>query len=118
MSKWTGIPVQKLNQSDKAKVLHLADEMKKQVIGQDRAVDTVCDAIMRSRANLSRRQQPLGSFLFLGASGCGKTFLAKTLARELFDSEQALIRIDMSEYTEEHTISRLIGAPPGYVGYD
>ncbi|CAL6047964.1 ClpB_protein [Hexamita inflata] len=118
VSKWTGIPVAKLTQSDRQKIVNLSKTIQERVIGQKEAVDTVCNAIMRSKANLQRRQQPLGSFLFLGSSGSGKTHLAKQIACELFDTEQALIRIDMSEYTEQHSVSRLIGAPPGYVGYD
>ncbi|KAH0576290.1 ClpB protein [Spironucleus salmonicida] len=118
VSKWTGIPAAKLTESDKQKIMNLAQTLDSQVIGQSCAVQVVSDAILRSRANLKRKSQPIGSFLFLGTSGCGKTHLAKSLAKQLFDSEEALIRIDMSEYTEAHSISRLIGAPPGYVGYD
>jgi len=118
VSRWTGIPVSKLNQSDKDKLLNLSTCLHKRVVGQDEAVDAVAEAILRSRAGLSNENQPTGSFLFLGPTGVGKTELAKTLANELFDDERQIIRIDMSEYMEKHSVSRLIGAPPGYVGYD
>jgi ATP-dependent Clp protease ATP-binding subunit ClpB len=118
VSRWTGIPVSKLTQSEKQKILHLQDNLHKRVVGQDEAVDSVADAILRSRAGLSREHQPLGSFLFLGPTGVGKTELAKALAFELFDDEHHMIRIDMSEYMEQHSVARLIGAPPGYVGHD
>ena len=118
VSRWTGIPVSKLNQTEKEKILILAETLHKRVIGQDEAVTAVADAILRSRAGLSNENRPTGSFLFLGPTGVGKTELAKALASELFDDEKHLIRIDMSEYMEKHSVSRLIGAPPGYVGYD
>lgn len=118
VSRWTGIPVSKLSKSDRARLLALADELGRSVIGQARAVKAVAEAVLRSRAGLGRVRQPIGSFLFLGATGCGKTELAKALARELFDDEKNMVRIDMSEYMEKHSVSRLIGAPPGYVGYE
>lgn len=118
VAKWTGIPVSKLMEGQREKILHLGDVLHKRVIGQDEAVDAVSDAILRSRSGLSDPNRPIGSFLFLGPTGVGKTELAKTLAEALFDSETSIIRIDMSEYQEKHTVSRLIGAPPGYIGYD
>jgi len=118
VSRWTGIPVSKLNQTERDKVLHLAERLHQRVIGQDEAIEAVAQAILRSRAGLSRPQQPTGSFLFLGNTGSGKTETAKALAFELFDDESNMVRIDMSEYMEQHAVSRLIGAPPGYVGYD
>merc|ERR1711963_159786 len=118
VSRWTGIPVAKLNQTDRDKLLKLDEALHKRVVGQDEAVEAVAQAILRSRAGLSNQQQPTGSFLFLGPTGVGKTELAKALAQELFDDERQMIRIDMSEYMEKHSVSRLIGAPPGYVGYD
>jgi ATP-dependent Clp protease ATP-binding subunit ClpB len=118
ISKWTGIPVSKLNASEKERLLHLESILHKRVIGQDDAVVAVSDAVLRARAGLKDPNKPIGSFLFLGPTGVGKTELAKALAEALFDSEQNLIRIDMSEYMEKHAVSRLIGAPPGYVGYD
>ena len=118
VSKWTGIPVSKLNESEKNKVLHLDEQMKKRVIGQDEAVTKISEAIIRSRAGIKDPGKPIGSFLFLGPTGVGKTELAKTLAENLFDDEDALIRIDMSEYMEEFSVTRLIGSPPGYVGYE
>ena len=118
ISKWTGIPVAKLNETERNKTLHLADELHKRVIGQDNAVELVSDAIIRSKAGIKDPTKPIGSFLFLGPTGVGKTELAKTLAEALFDNENNIIRIDMSEYMEKHSVSRLIGAPPGYVGYD
>lgn len=118
VARWTGIPVSKLSQGEKEKLLGLSDALHKRVIGQDEAVNAVSEAVLRSRAGLSRRHQPTGSFLFLGPTGVGKTELAKALAYELFDDEQHIIRIDMSEYMEQHSVARLIGAPPGYVGYD
>ncbi|MBN2878909.1 MAG: ATP-dependent chaperone ClpB [Clostridia bacterium] len=118
VSKWTGIPVSKLNESEKEKVLHLPDILHNRVIGQDEAVEAVSDAVIRGRAGLKDQRKPMGSFLFLGPTGVGKTELAKTLAEALFDSEENLIRIDMSEYMERHAVARLIGAPPGYVGYE
>jgi ATP-dependent Clp protease ATP-binding subunit ClpB len=118
IAKWTGIPVTKLVQSEMEKLLKLEDQLHQRVVGQHQAVTAVADAIQRSRAGLSDPNQPIASFLFLGPTGVGKTELSKALAAELFDSEDALIRIDMSEYMEKHTVSRLIGAPPGYVGYE
>ncbi len=118
VAKWTGIPVTKMLQSDREKLLKLEDELHKRVVGQDEAIIAVSDAIRRSRAGLQDAKKPLGSFLFLGTTGVGKTELAKTLAQYLFDDENAMTRIDMSEYQERHSVSRLIGAPPGYVGYD
>jgi len=118
VAKWTGIPVQKMLQSDREKLLYLEDELHKRVVGQNEAIEAVSDSIRRSRAGLQDVNKPLGSFLFLGTTGVGKTELAKALAEYLFDDESALTRIDMSEYQERHSVSRLIGAPPGYVGYD
>jgi ATP-dependent Clp protease ATP-binding subunit ClpB len=118
ISKWTGIPVSKLVESEMQKLLHLEEELHKRVIGQDEAVTAVADAIQRSRAGLADPNRPTASFIFLGPTGVGKTELAKALAAYLFDTEEAMVRIDMSEYMEKHTVSRLIGAPPGYVGYD
>ena len=118
VAKWTGIPVQKMLQSDRVKLLKLEEELHKKVIGQDEAIEAVSDAVRRSRAGLQDSKRPIGSFLFLGTTGVGKTELAKALADYLFDDESAMTRIDMSEYQERHAVSRLIGAPPGYVGYD
>ena len=118
IAKWTGIPVAKLVQSEMEKLLHLEDELHTRVIGQSQAVTAVADAIQRSRAGLSDPNRPIASFLFLGPTGVGKTELSKALASQLFDSEEAMVRIDMSEYMEKHAVSRLIGAPPGYVGYE
>ncbi|MGE5658728.1 MAG: ATP-dependent chaperone ClpB [Actinomycetota bacterium] len=118
ISKWTGIPISKLVESEMQKLLNLEDELHKRVIGQDEAVTAVADAIQRSRAGLADPNRPVASFIFLGPTGVGKTELAKALAAYLFDSEDAMVRIDMSEYMEKHAVSRLIGAPPGYVGYD
>ncbi len=118
VSKWTGIPVTKMVESEKEKLLHLEDELHERVIGQDEAVSAVSDAILKSRAGLADPNRPTASFIFLGPTGVGKTELAKALASNLFDSENALVRIDMSEYMEKHTVSRLVGAPPGYVGYE
>jgi ATP-dependent Clp protease ATP-binding subunit ClpB len=118
ISKWTGIPISKLVESEKEKLLHLEDELHQRVIGQNEAVTAVADAIQRSRAGLADPNRPIASFIFLGPTGVGKTELAKTLAAYLFDTEDALVRIDMSEYMEKHAVSRLIGAPPGYVGYE
>ncbi len=118
VSKWTGIPVSKMLESERDKLLHLEDELKKRVVGQDQAITAVANAIRRARAGLSDPNRPLGSFIFLGPTGVGKTELAKALAEFLFDTEKALIRIDMSEYMEKFSVSRLIGAPPGYVGYE
>ena len=118
VSRWTGIPVTKLCEGEKAKLLHLDERLHARVIGQDEAVEAVSEAILRNRSGLSRENAPIGSFLFLGPTGVGKTELARALSTELFDSEAALVRIDMSEYMEKHSVSRLIGAPPGYVGYE
>jgi ATP-dependent Clp protease ATP-binding subunit ClpB len=118
VAKWTGIPVSKLMASDREKLLHLADELHRRVIGQDEAVEAVADAIQRSRAGLSDPNRPIASFMFLGPTGVGKTELAKALAEYMFNTEAAMVRLDMSEYMEKHTVSRLIGAPPGYVGYE
>ena len=118
ISRWTGIPVAKLNESERSKTLHLADELHKRVIGQDEGVELVTEAIIRSKAGIKDPSKPIGSFLFLGPTGVGKTELAKALAESLFDDENNMVRIDMSEYMEKYSVSRLIGAPPGYVGYE
>lgn len=118
VSRWTGIPVSKMVQSERVKLLHLEEELHKRVIGQDEAIQAVSDAVRRSRAGLQDPRRPIGSFIFLGTTGVGKTELAKALADYLFDDESLMTRIDMSEYQEKHSVSRLIGAPPGYVGYD
>jgi ATP-dependent Clp protease ATP-binding subunit ClpB len=118
VSRWTGIPVSKLSQTERERLLKLSEHLHEKVVGQEEAVDSVAEAVLRSRAGLSRANQPIGSFLFLGPTGVGKTELAKTLALELFDSAKSMIRIDMSEYTESHSVARLIGAPPGYVGFE
>ena len=118
VAKWTGIPVTKMLQSEREKLLKLEDELHKRVVGQDEAIEAVSDAVRRSRAGLQNPQKPIGTFLFLGTTGVGKTELAKALAEYLFDDENAMTRIDMSEYQERHAVSRLVGAPPGYVGYD
>ena len=118
VAKWTGIPVTKMLQSEREKLLHLEEVLHKRVVGQEEAIEAVSDAIRRSRAGLQDMKRPIGSFLFLGTTGVGKTELAKTLATYLFDDENAMTRIDMSEYQESHSVSRLVGAPPGYIGYD
>merc|ERR1711916_351471 len=118
IAKWTGIPVARLVQSEMEKLLQLEDDLHQRVIGQNKAVTAVAEAIQRSRAGLSDPNRPIASFLFLGPTGVGKTELSKALANRLFDSDDAMVRIDMSEYMEKHTVSRLIGAPPGYVGYE
>ncbi len=118
VSRWTGIPVQSMLQSEREKLLNLEDELHKRVVGQDEAISAISDAIRRSRAGLSDPKKPIGSFIFLGTTGVGKTELAKALASYLFNKDDAMVRIDMSEYQEKHTVSRLIGAPPGYVSYD
>lgn len=118
VGKWTGIPVQKMLESEKEKLLRMEDELHMRVVGQDQAIEAVADAVRRSRAGLSNEKRPIGSFLFMGTTGVGKTELAKALAEFLFNDENMITRIDMSEYQERHTVSRLIGAPPGYVGYD
>jgi ATP-dependent Clp protease ATP-binding subunit ClpB len=118
VAKWTGIPVMKMLQGEKEKLLHLEEELHKRVVGQEEAIEAVSDAVRRSRAGLQDMKKPIGTFLFLGSTGVGKTELAKALAEYLFDDENAMTRIDMSEYQERHSVSRLVGAPPGYVGYD
>lgn len=118
VSKWTGIPVNRMLQSEKEKLIHLEDELHKRVVGQEEAISAISDAVRRSRAGLQDPKRPIGSFIFLGTTGVGKTELAKALASFLFNDDNAMVRIDMSEYQEKHTVSRLIGAPPGYVGYD
>ncbi len=118
MSRWTGIPVNKMLQSEKDKILNVESILKQEVVGQDEAIRAVSRAIKRNKAGLSDLNRPIGSFMFLGPTGVGKTQVAKTLAKFLFDTEKSLIRIDMSEYMEKHAVSRLVGAPPGYVGYD
>lgn len=118
VSRWTGIPVNKMVQSEKDKLLHLEEELHKRVVGQEEAITAIADAVRRSRAGLNDPRRPIGSFIFLGTTGVGKTELAKALAEYLFDDENMMTRIDMSEYQEKHTVSRLVGAPPGYVGYD
>ena len=118
ISRWTGIPVAKLTESERNKTLHLDEQLHKRVVGQDEGVEKVTEAIIRSKAGIKDPTKPIGSFLFLGPTGVGKTELAKALAESLFDDENNMVRIDMSEYMEKHSVSRLIGAPPGYVGYD
>ncbi len=118
VSRWTGIPVSKLMEGEKEKLLRLSNQLHKRVIGQNEAVDLVSDAVLRSRAGINDPNRPIGSFIFLGPTGVGKTELAKALAQSLFDSEENIVRIDMSEYMEKYSVSRLIGAPPGYVGYE
>ena len=118
VARWTGIPVSKLLESERKKLLRLDEQLHKRIIGQDEAVRRVCDAILRSRAGIQNPNRPIGSFLFMGPTGVGKTELCKALAEALFDDERSMVRIDMSEYMEQYSVSRLIGAPPGYVGYD
>ena len=118
VSKWTGVEVSRLVESEKDKLLRMEDFLHKRVIGQDEAVDVVSDAVRRARSGLKDPKRPIGSFIFLGPTGVGKTELAKSLAEFMFNDEDALIRIDMSEYMEKHAVARLIGAPPGYVGND
>jgi ATP-dependent Clp protease ATP-binding subunit ClpB len=118
VARWTGIPVTKLNQTEKQRLLRLAEELHRRVVGQEEAVNAVAEAVLRARAGLARPNQPLGSFLFLGPTGVGKTELAKALCEDLFDTEKNMVRIDMSEYMEQHAVARLIGSPPGYVGHD
>ena len=118
VSRWAGIPVTRLMAGERERLLHLGDALKRRVIGQDEAVDAVADAVLRARAGIKNRRRPVGAFLFLGPTGVGKTELARCLAADLFDSEENMIRIDMSEYMEKHAVSRLVGAPPGYVGYE
>jgi ATP-dependent Clp protease ATP-binding subunit ClpB len=118
VAKATGIPVTRMIQSEREKLLHLEEHLHQRVVGQDEAIEAVADAVRRSRAGLQDPKKPIGSFIFLGTTGVGKTELAKALAEYLFDDESMMTRIDMSEYQEKHTVSRLVGAPPGYVGYD
>lgn len=118
VAKWTGIPVAKMLQSERVKLLSLESELGKRVAGQEEAIAAISDAVRRSRAGLQDPKRPIGSFIFLGSTGVGKTELAKALAEYLFNDDNAMVRIDMSEYQEKHAVSRLIGAPPGYVGYD
>jgi ATP-dependent Clp protease ATP-binding subunit ClpB len=118
VARWTGIPVARLSQTDRTRLLHLDEAIHQRVVGQDEAVDAICEAVLRSRAGLSRQNAPMGSFMFLGPTGTGKTETCKALAAQLFDSEKMMIRLDMGEYTEQHSGARLIGAPPGYVGYE
>ncbi len=118
VSRWTGVPVSRLLEGEIQKLLHLEEELHRRVIGQDEAVAAVAEAVVRARSGLNDPNRPIGSFIFLGPTGVGKTELARALAQFLFDDEHAMIRIDMSEYQEKHTVARLIGAPPGYVGYD
>ena len=118
VAKWTGIPVSKLMEGEREKLLHLDRILHERVVGQDEGVTAICESIIRARAGLKAENRPIGSFIFLGPTGVGKTQLAKALAASLFDSEKNMIRIDMSEYMEKHSVSRLVGAPPGYVGYD
>ncbi|MBO7314466.1 MAG: AAA family ATPase, partial [Alistipes sp.] len=118
VSRWTGIPVKRMLQSEREKLLNMEEELHRRVVGQDTAIEAISDAVRRSRAGLSDGRRPIGSFIFLGTTGVGKTELAKALAEFLFNDDQMLTRIDMSEYQERHSVSRLVGAPPGYVGYD
>src|SRR5262249_46820352 len=118
VSRWTGIPVTRLVEGEREKLLKLDEILHRRVVGQDEAVQLVADAVIRARSGIKDPRRPIGSFLFLGPTGVGKTELAKTLAEALFDSEENLVRIDMSEYMEKHSVSRLMGAPPGYVGYE
>src|SRR5204862_4658929 len=118
VSKWTGIPVSRLMEGEVEKLIHMEDRLHERVIGQDEAVEAVANALRRSRAGLADPNRPIGVFLFLGPTGVGKTELARALAEFMFDSSDAMVRIDMSEYMEKHAVSRLVGAPPGYVGYD
>ena len=118
VSRWTGIPVDKMLQGERDKLLAMEDNLRKRVVGQEEALHAVADAVRRARAGLQDANRPIGSFMFLGPTGVGKTELTKALAEFLFDDETALVRVDMSEYMEKHTVARLIGAPPGYVGYE
>ena len=118
VSKWTGVPITKLLEGEREKLLHLEDQLHQRVIGQDEAVKAVADAVRRSRAGLADPNRPNGSFMFLGPTGVGKTELCKALAAVLFDTDDAMVRIDMSEFMEKHSVARMIGAPPGYVGYE
>src|SRR2546429_1212398 len=118
VARWTGIPVSRLMEGEVEKLIHMEERLDERVVGQDQAVEAVANALRRSRAGLSDPNRPIGVFLFLGPTGVGKTELARALAEFMFDSEQATVRLDMSEYMERHAVSRLIGAPPGYVGYE
>ncbi|PSO44911.1 MAG: type VI secretion system ATPase TssH, partial [Parcubacteria group bacterium QH_9_35_7] len=118
VSRWTGIPVSKMLQSEKEKLANMEEEISKRVIGQTEAIESVSNAIRRSRAGVADKDKPIGSFLFLGPTGVGKTELAKTLAEFLFDDEEAMVRVDMSEYMEKHAVSKFVGSPPGYVGFE
>ena len=118
LSNWTGVPVYKMTSTESSRLMGMEEELHKRVIGQDQAINTVSKAIRRSRSGLKDPKRPIGSFMFLGPSGVGKTELAKTIAEFLFDKEETLIQIDMSEYMEKHSVSKLVGSPPGYVGYD
>ncbi|GFP35822.1 ATP-dependent Clp protease ATP-binding subunit ClpB, partial [Candidatus Hakubella thermalkaliphila] len=118
VSKWTGIPVSRLMEGEIEKLVHMEERLHRRVVGQDQAISSVSNAIRRTRAGLQDPNRPIGSFIFLGPTGVGKTELARALAEFLFDDERAMIRLDMSEYMEKHTVSRLIGAPPGYVGFE
>ena len=118
VSRWTGIPVDKMLEGERARLLHMEDALRQQVVGQDQAIQAVAEAVRRARAGIADPARPIRFFLFLGPTGVGKTELTKALAQFLFDDSQAMVRIDMSEYMEKHAVSRLIGAPPGYVGYD
>ena len=118
VSKWTGIPVSKMLEGEVEKLIHMEERIKRRVVGQDDAITAVSNAIRRARAGLQDPNRPIGSFIFLGPTGVGKTELARALAEFLFDDEQAMVRIDMSEFMEKHSVARLIGAPPGYVGYE
>ena len=118
VAKWTGIPIQKMLESDKVKLLRLESALEQRVVGQNEAISALSDAVRRAKAGLQDEKRPVGSFLFMGTTGVGKTELAKTLSEFLFNDENAMTRIDMSEYQERHSVSRLVGAPPGYVGYD
>src|SRR6185369_4751529 len=118
ISRWTGVPVSKLLEGEVQKLLHLGEELHKRVIGQDEAVQAVAEAVVRARSGLKDPHRPIGSFIFLGPTGVGKTELARALAEFLFDDERAMVRIDMSEYQEKHNVARLVGAPPGYIGFE
>ncbi len=118
VSKWTGIPVMRMLEGEMQKLIHMDERLRQRVVGQDEAIEAVSNAVRRARAGIQDPNRPIGSFIFLGPTGVGKTELAKALAEFLFDDENAMIRIDMSEYQERHTVSRLIGAPPGYIGYE
>ena len=118
VSRWTGVPVTRMLEAETQKLLHMEERLSQRVIGQDEAVRAVSDAVRRSRAGLGDPRRPIGSFLFVGPTGVGKTELARALAEFLFDDEQAMVRLDMSEYMEKHSVARMIGAPPGYVGYE